>query len=104
MKLYKDSNSLRNCAVIRLEEYCSQRTADLDLSALITRPLLATGGSMLGSVAVGTRTNVGIVPRPAIHANPAAISVEPVEIVQDRIQESLESIPLQSPSESKSFL
>ncbi|KAK6101283.1 Homeobox protein XHOX-3, putative [Brugia malayi] len=69
-----------------------------------TRPLLATGGSMLGSVAIGTGTNVGIVPRPAIHANPAAISVEPVETVQDRIQEPLESIPLQSPSESKSIL
>lgn len=56
---------------------------------------------MLGSVAVGTGANVGIIPRPTICANPAATSAEQT---QDRIQEPIESMPLQSPSESKSFL
>uniref|UniRef100_A0A8R1Y2F4 Homeobox domain-containing protein n=1 Tax=Onchocerca volvulus TaxID=6282 RepID=A0A8R1Y2F4_ONCVO len=67
----------------------------------ITRPFLTTGGSMLGSVAVGTGANVGIIPRPTICANPAVTSIEPT---RDRIRESLESTSLQSSSETKSFL
>ncbi|CAG9532352.1 unnamed protein product [Cercopithifilaria johnstoni] len=67
----------------------------------ITRPFLATGGSMLGSVAVETGANVGIIPRPTICANPTATSTESI---RDGIQEPLESTPLQSPAESRSFL
>uniref|UniRef100_A0A915PMU6 Homeobox domain-containing protein n=1 Tax=Setaria digitata TaxID=48799 RepID=A0A915PMU6_9BILA len=62
----------------------------------IARPILATGGTMLGSVA-----NVGIIPRPTTCANPASTSAESVRA---RNQEPLESTSLQSSSDSKLFL
>ncbi|MCP9259150.1 BMA-VAB-7, isoform z [Dirofilaria immitis] len=67
----------------------------------ITSPFLATGGSLLRSLAVGTGANVGIIPRGTIYADPAVTSVESV---RNCTQEPLESTPLQSSSKSKSFL